>query len=240
MGNEVTYFALFFLVAAFLILTIMRMIRAARGTIHQLNKETRRDRLQRERIARERDFQRRALRRGTRRIDGKATMVGWDEKGRRAARSYHADDAVDEVFDPVSDIRGMDVRTPWGWPSSGRKNGAVPNRYAKSTGQRMAGSITGFFKSKKVKDLEYKQRRDHSIRALVEDRYGRVVNHSGSEMADFEWSRPNLPAALIEERRHDQMYARKLNQDVELKQDKLAGLRVVENGPGSPRKVSGG
>lgn len=239
MGNEATYFALFFLIAAFLLLTLLRIVRAARGTIRQINDESRRDRLQRERIAREREFQQRALRRGTRRIDGKANKISWDEKGRRAKRTYHFDEAADEVFDPVSDVRGMDVRTPWGWPSSGRKTGAAPNRYAKTTRARMANSIVGFFKPKQVKDADYLQRRERSIRSLVEDRYGRVGHHTASHMPDFEWSKPELPAELIEERKHDQMHANKPNQDVDLKQDKLRGLRVVDGKAGKGRKVSG-
>lgn len=239
MGNEVTYFALAFLVAVFLLLTLLRIIRAARGTIYQLQKESRRDRLQRERIAKEREFQQRALRRGTRRIDGKAHKVSWDNNDRRASRSYHVDEAADEVFDPVSDVRGMDVRTPWGWPSSTRKTGAVPNRYARSTRSRVASSITGFFKPKKVKDTEYQLRRERSIRSLVEDRYGRVGQHTASQMPEFEWSKPKLPAELIEERKHDQMLANKPDQDVDLKQDKLRGLRVVDGKASKDRKVSG-
>ncbi len=245
MQAEFTYFALFFLVAAFMLLTLWRMIRAARSTIRQIKYESRRDRLEHQRIAREHDLQTRALRRATRNINGDADKANWGQGGRRRAhRSYHVDDAADEVFDPVSNVRGMDVRTPWGWPGSKKVNGRRPYKPGPPLSARMKTAAAAFFKPKKVVDEEVRARRERSIRSLVEDRYGRVGFHSNSQMPDIEWSRPTLPRELLEERETDQILARKPLEGVESDTKTLRGLQVVGGNPRlgkteTSRKASG-
>lgn len=239
MQAEYTYFAVFVLLAAVLILFLLRMFRAAKSTIRQLNYESRRDRAQYERIEREKRIQKRALRRGTRRIDGKADNVYWDQGDRRARRDYHIDEAADEVFDPVSDIRGSDVRTPWGWPQRQQVAGKFTHQRRARRRSGFTNSIANFFKSKEVVDEAYLARRRQSIRALVEDRYGRVGYNSN--MSDFEWSKPDLPREYLEEREKDQMLAMKLAKDVEAEAAKFQALRLVADNenPGKRRKASG-
>jgi hypothetical protein len=223
--SEYTYFAIFVLITAFVILTLLHMFRAAKSTISQLNEESRRDRLQRERIAREKHFQTRALRRGTRKIDGRATKVQWDQADRRAQRTYHVDESADEVFQLATDNRGMDVRVPWGWPGS-KKNQQASVRRPVRTSQ---SGMSGFFKRRQVIDDEVRARRERSIRSLVEDRYGRVGFHAATTMSEVEWSKPALPKELIEERKTDQMLAGKPAIGVESKAKRVRGLRVVTN-----------
>lgn len=229
--SEYTYFALFLLIATFALMTLWRMFRSARSTFRQLNEESRRDKLQHQRIARERDFQTRALRRGTRGIDGTAHKVRWDKSGRRAQRSYHLDEAADEVFDPVSDVRGMDIRTPWGWPGSKKVNGLRPYKARPPVSARIKQAMVAFFKPKKAIDEEVRARRALSIRSLVEDRYGRVGFNAGGQMSDIEWSRPALPRELMKERETDQILARKPRQGVQSGTKTLRGLQVVGGNP---------
>ena len=236
---EFTYFAVFVLIAAILILILMRLFRAANSTIRQLNYESRRDKLQYERIEREKRIQRRALRRGTRKIDGKADSVHWNESGRRARRDYHIDEAADEVFDPVTDVRGMDVRTPWGWPGTGSSGSRPVYRGSRRARPGFAASVANFFKPREVVDEAYLARRRQSIRALVEDRYGRVIY--SSNMSEFEWSKPELPREYLKEREQDQMMAMKLAKNVEAESAKFQALRLVADNEATKgqRKASG-
>lgn len=224
MQAEYTYFALFVLVTAVLLLTLLRMFRAAKGTIRQLNYESRRDRLQHERIAREKRFQSKALRRGTYKINGNANPVGWDQSDRRAKRDYHIDEAAHEVFDPLSDVRGMDVRTPWGWPGSKGRNGSVYG-HGPSTASRFGAAVSAFFSTKKLVDEEVRAKRQRSIRALVEDRYGRVCYSSPA--SEIEWSRPQLPREYVKKREKDQVLAWKMAQDAENTAKKMNGIHLV-------------
>lgn len=238
MQAEYTYFILFVMITSIVLLTLVRIFRAAKGTVGQLRDESRRDRLQYERIAREKHLQSRALRRGTRKINGKSN-VGWDQSGRRARRDYHVDEAAHEVFDPVSDVRGMDLRTPWGWPGSGPSNRNLARR-RKSGRSGFGASFSAFFRPKRLVDEEVRAQREQAIRALVEDRYGRVGRHSqGSEI---EWSRPQLPPEYLKEREQDQMLAWKMSQKVASETDRIRSIRLVtDNSIGSRarRKVSG-
>lgn len=237
MPAEYTYFALFVLITAVALLTLLRMFRAAKGTIRQLNYESRRDKLQYERIAREKHRQTRALRSGARRINGKKRQVGWDEADRRAKRNYHVDEAAHEVFDQVSEVRGMDVRTPWGWPGSNGRNSSVSRRRPQArTG--FGAAVADFFRTKRVVDQEVRAQRELAIRALVEDRYGRVGHPSPG--GEIEWSRPQLPAEYLKERETDQMLAWKASQDVRERQ--IKGLRLIAGKPtgtDKKRKASG-
>jgi len=237
---EYTYFALFVLVTALLVMTMWRMFRAARTTIKQLNYETRRDKRQHERIQNEKHFQSRALRHGTRKINGKPRSVKWDKSDHRAKRDYHIDEAADEVFDYTSDKHGIDVRTPWGWPApKGQPKAASRTRRA-SGSRGIGGTIAQLFKSKQVIDETYLAQRQWSLRHLVEDRYGRV-GYASSHMPDIEYSTPQLPAELIEEREKDQMLAWKPVQETDLQEFK--GIRLVADNTkptDTHKKASGG
>lgn len=228
MTAEYTYFALFVLITAVLLLTILRIFRGAKGTIRQLNYESRRDRLQHERIAREKHFQSKALRRATRKINGRANAVGWDQSDRRARRDYHIDEAAHEVFDPVSEVRGMDIRTPWGWPGSNSRNRDL-TRLRSSAPSGFGAALTAFFRPKQVVDHEVRARREMSIRALVEDRYGRVGY--ASKNSEIEWSRPQLPPEYLQEREKDQVLALKMSQDAADRPKKIQRIRLVANNP---------
>lgn len=239
MPTEYTYFALFVLITAVLLLTLLRIFRGAKGTIRQLNYESRRDRLQHERIAREKHIQSKALRRGTRKINGKANSVGWDQSDRRARRDYHIDEAAHEVFDPVSQVRGMDIRTPWGWPGSNARNGDLSHRRA-STRSGFGAAFSAFFRPKQVVDHEVRAQREMSIRALVEDRYGRVGY--ASKNSEIEWSKPQLPPEYLKEREKDQLLAWKMSQGAADESKRIQGIRLVaSNPPGASqrRRASG-
>lgn len=233
MPTEFTYFVLFFLITAVVLLSLLRMFRGAKGTIRQLNDESRRDRLQHERIAREKHLQYKALRRGTRRINGKANAVGWDQSDRRARRDYHVDEAAHEVFDPVSQVRGMDIRTPWGWPGSNARNRDLSQRRS-SAPSGFGAALRAFFRPKQVVDHEVRAQREMSIRALVEDRYGRVGY--ASRHSDIEWSTPQLPPEYLKEREKEQILARKMSQDAADEPKRIQGIRLVASNPPGARQ----
>ena len=242
--EEFTYIALFFLLAVFLLMSLWRIVRAAGTTIGQLRYEADRDRKQHQRIADEKRRQYTAMRQGTRRINGKPRSKGvrWDQGGRRRAqRDFHIDESADEVFNDVSDDRGMDVRTPWGWPSSsGKQFGPALHRPRRSKSSGIRDAISAFFKTKHVIDDEYRAHREQSIRHLLEDRYGRVG--SGSQTPDFEYSTPQLPQEYVEERETDQLLASKIPQDPEAVARKIKVFRIVSDLPHSAdnhKKVSG-
>jgi hypothetical protein len=238
---EYTYFALFVLVTALLVRVMWRMFHAARKTIKQLNYETRRDQLQHERILREKDFQAKALKRGTRKIDGKPPSVQWDSSERRAKRDFHIDEAAHEVFDQATDVRGMDVRVPWGWPAPKGHPRVAPGSTRRSRPTGFKDTVARLFQPKQVIDENYLARRQWSLRHLVEDRYGRVGFAQMGLMSDIEWSKPQLPAELIEERKNDQMLAWKSTQETEIQE--LKGIRLVADNTKptkSHKKASGG
>lgn len=232
MPAEYTYFILFVLVTTFALLSLWRIVRAAKGAIRQLNYESRRDRLQHERIARERHFQSRALRRSTRKVNGR-THVGWDQSDRRAQRDYHIDEAAHEVFDPVANVRGMDVRTPWGWPGA-------RSRRRQRAGSDIRSTISDFFRPKKVVDHQVRAQREQAIRALVEDRYGRI-RHS-APATEIEWSRPQLPPEYLKERENDQVLAWKVSQEAADKAEKIQAIRLVASNtqPSSAQRRASG
>ena len=224
MESEYLYFAFFVLAASVLILGSLRMGRAAKTFFETLRQDIRRDRRQRERIEREKRFQSKALRHGTRQINGKKRKVSWDQDSRRARRDYHVDEAADEVFDPVSNRRGMDIRTPWGWPQPQGYKTLAHYRHKTKAPRTIGNRLSGLFRTKQLVDEEVRARRHRSIRALVEDRYGRVG--ANAHMPDIEWSKPELPQELLEERATDQMFAWKPPQDGQAAES-LGKLRLV-------------
>jgi hypothetical protein len=88
--------------------------------------------------------------------------------------------AQPESVSPKAQLRPTNVPTPWGWPGH---NGSIPARRMASPGaqevQGVSESLYQFvdhlFKEKHtVEDREYLLRKSASLRALVEDRYGRA------------------------------------------------------------------
>lgn len=241
MQEEYTYIALFVLVGVFVLLTGIRLIRAAGNAIGQLRFESERDRYQHRRIAAEKNRQFAALKQVSRKINGKPRKVHWNDGDRRAHREYHLEDVADEVFDVTTDFNGMDVRTPWGWPSSSGKrvNPVVRTRKpAKKSG--IGNSVRNFFKTKTVVDEEYRARQRRSMRVMVEDRYGRAGH--GFSASEVEWSKPELPPALVRERQSNRIYASKSNQDSEYGLIDAGSLRLVSDRTGTiveKRKASG-
>ena len=220
-----------------MLLAARRMFIAGRKLIRELRYESTRDRKQAERIAHEQKFQSKALRRGTRKIDGKPRDVDWDQKGKRAGRSFHPDNASHEVFGPASEKRAMDVRTPWGWPS---RQGGHANAASTSSKRGLGRTLSGWFRSKQVVDEEVRARQLQSLRRLVEDRYGRSA--SGLLPSDMEWSKPQLPDAYLREREQDQMLAWRPDQDRTPDTDQMERLSVVAEDSSSEKdrqKASG-
>lgn len=242
MQPEITYFVVFVLITAAAILLLWRLFRAANSTLQDLSNESRRDRLEYERIMREKYRQAQALRRGTRKVNGRHRNVNWDQSGRRAHRSYHVDEAFDEVFDLPTDDRGMDFLTPWGWPAPQGYRNLASYRHPKSRRSGFKHSVAQFFRKRQLVDDEFRARRQRSIRALVEDRYGRVGY--APQMQEVEWSRPDVTTKLVEERQTDQMLARTApGLNVEPGAPELTSIRLVSNDEKEvtePKKASGG
>ena len=239
---ELTYLVIFFLVGVFVVLTAIRLIRAAGSTISQLRHESERDRRQHRRIAEEKYRQFVALREGSRKINGKATRIRWDESGRRAHREFHVDGAVDEVFDDTNEFRNMDVRTPWGWPSaSGKRISPAGRRRRPPLSVRMRNAAVALFRNKQVIDDEYRARVQRNIRALIEDRYGRA-GHGHLPASEIEWSKPQLPAELIRERQADQMHVKRESDPSDAQQRTIRALQLVsetKKDTGTKRKAAG-
>ena len=235
MQAEFTYVAIFILVGVFLLLTVLRVIRAAGNTIGQLRYELKRDREQHKRIAKERNHELLALRQSSRRIDGKAVRVNWDVGGRRAHRDEEADFDSFEVF---NEIPRQEMKTPWGWPSSSGGQGKFSGRLRKPDGgARIADSARAFFKPKKVVDEAHRARQAQSIRALIEDRYSRVDRFSAG--SDIEWSRPELPDELIREREANRFFAKRPQQDAEFGKSTNVSRKLAESDLDSEAKTPG-
>lgn len=84
------------------------------------------------------------------------------------------------------------VPTPWGWPGSDLNGGAGQDQGAgEMTGHRSLQRWVDRLVSEKrtVQDDAYNQRREASLRALLEDRYGRAIKPS--EM-DYRTVKPPL------------------------------------------------
>lgn len=225
---EVTYVAIFVLVGVFLLLTLLRMLRAAGRTIGQLRYESKRDRLEHKRIREQKYMEFRALNRSSRKIDGKATRVHWDGTGRRARRDFHFDETVGGVFNDMNKFRNMDVRTPWGWPgASGRGISPAGRRPRASMKTRFQVAAGNLFRNKRVVDAEHRARQQRNIRALLEDRYGRAGQHLTS--AEIEWSRPALPPELIREREEARIFANMPSQQSRDVDIKAGSLRLVSD-----------
>jgi hypothetical protein len=72
------------------------------------------------------------------------------------------------------------VPTPWGWPGGGVRQGSL--RSAKNANGSLQGWIDQLASEKRtVDDDEYRSRKDASLRALLEDRYGRPARPSEVE-----------------------------------------------------------
>lgn len=230
MQAETTYLVIFVLAGFLAILTIWRFIRAAGTTIGQIKFESERDRYQHQRIdwQREREYQQ--FRKASRKIDGKASNIHWDDGDRRAHRGFHVDDAADEVFDLATETRAMDVSTPWGWPSSSAKKvNRAGYRVKAPSRKRKENAFVNFFKSKQVVDEAYKARRARSIRHLIEDRYGRVSDTP--QMEEVEWASPKLPAELLKERASDQVLGRDNKKHSIEETREVRALRLVSDVP---------
>ena len=229
---ETTYTVIFVLAGFLAILTIWRFIRAAGTTIGQIKFESERDRYQHQRIEWQREREYQQFRKASRKINGKANNIHWDDSDRRAHRQLHVDDAADEVFDLTTEPRAMDVSTPWGWPSSSAKKVNRAGYRVRATSRKRKGNaFVNFFKSKQVIDEEYKARRARSIRHLVEDRYGRVSDTP--QMQEVEWASPELPAALLKERASDQVLGRDNKKHSIDDMKEIRALRLVSDVPGT-------
>ncbi len=232
MQAETTYIVIYSLAGFLVLLTIWRFIRAAGTTISQIRFESERDRYQHQRIARQREQEYHRFRKATRKINGKARGLNWDESDRRAHRSYHVDDMADEVFDPLTDDRAMDIATPWGWPTSVSKK---VNRFGyQAKPRRRNSAFANFFRTKQVVDDEYRARQQRCIRSLVEDRYGRVSDLP--EMEEIEWSAPKLPPELLKERASDQVLGQKRSDQNISDLTEIRALKLVHDVPGEIKK----
>ena len=237
MQAEYTYVAIFVLLGVFILLTAWRLLRAAGNTIGQLRYESQRDRQQHKRIAAERDRTLTALEKGPRRVSGKATKINWDNSDKRAQRLKKA---ASDAYRDIDTFPEQEVRTPWGWPSSGGRSlsGVRKNRPALST--RVSNSAKDLFRSKKVVDDAHRARQAHSIRALFEDRYGRVGHNIPA--SDIEWAKPKLPPELLKEREARRFFANQPNQDSDFGENRKNGLKLVssDNDPVTQERKAAG
>lgn len=237
MQAEATYFALAVLVTSLVLMVVLRLTKSAGKTISELRRESQRDRLEHARIARQKYFQEEALRRGSRRVNGKARMVRWDASGRRATRDFHLENEAGEIFGSSRRRSfNIDANTPWGWPAQKANHPlVVPSR------NKYAEAISGFWKrlvatKKTVGDSEYRSRFENSMRHLLEDRYGRVDHEH--KLPSVPWVPPELPEELLEERRSDQIHARKLTSDEEIRMRKKRRVVPVDLKKGKSKKAS--
>ncbi|NND55782.1 MAG: hypothetical protein HKN57_00880 [Xanthomonadales bacterium] len=104
--------------------------------------------------------------------------TGFRHKENQPPHESKADSA--EIKKLTAQRKMLKTPTPWGWPGH---NGAVPARKLASLGAREVHGVSEslhqfvdrLFKEKHtVEDREYLLRKNASLRALVEDRYGRA------------------------------------------------------------------
>ena len=234
---EYTYVAILVLLGVFVLLTVWRMLRAAGNTIGQLRYESQRDRYQHKRIADERDRTFSALERGPRRSNISASKIHWDDGDKRAHRLQ---EAAGEVYRDINTFPRQEMRTPWGWPSSGNRRGAAGPGQKTALRNRVSHSTKAFFRSRQVVDEAYRARQAQCIRALIEDRYGRVGHIS--PVSDIEWSTPSLPPELLRERAAQKLFARQPDQDPGYGKREAGSLKLVSGkADAAPvkRKVAG-
>ena len=236
MQAEYAYFVVAVLVTSLVLMVILRLTKSAGKTIGELRRESQRDRLEHARIARQKYFQEEALKRGSRRVDGKARMVRWDAQGRRATRQVHLEHEAGEAFRANRPHHlNIDANTPWGWPEQKANHPLiVPTR------NKYVEAISGFWKrlvatKQIVGDSEYRTRFEKSMRHLLEDRYGRVGYEY--ETTTVEWVPPELPQELVEERRGDQMHARKLVTDEEIRMREKHKVVTLDRKAGKSKKA---
>jgi hypothetical protein len=91
------------------------------------------------------------------------------------------------------------VRTPWGWPQHGQPSKQKPGHAEMSHSLR--GLTDRLMNPKKTKeDQEYLEKRNASIRALLEDRYGRA-----SRMKEMPYQKVKAPLLRDPSRPYDQL-----------------------------------
>lgn len=91
------------------------------------------------------------------------------------------------------------VRTPWGWPQHGQSSKQISG-YAEMS-HSLRGLADKLMNPKKTKeDQEYMEKRDASIRALLEDRYGRA-----SRMKEMPYQKVKAPLLRDPSRPYDQL-----------------------------------
>ena len=105
-------------------------------------------------------------------------------------------------FKPALDRALMHVRTPWGWPRHEERNrlgGAPPDvsRSTKSYADRLLRE-----KKKNGESVPANSRSKSSIRALLEDRYGRANRQTMTEM---QYQKVKAPRLRDPSEPHDQM-----------------------------------
>jgi len=132
----------------------------------------------------------------------------------RASKTTENTNLVTDVRSP-EDIRHsrlvlqrelMHVPTPWGWPghqgSSASRNHASPNaQEVNGVSESLYHFVDRLFSEKHTVDSrEYLLRKDASLRALVEDRYGRA-----STMKEIPYQKVKPPRLRDPSEPHDQM-----------------------------------
>ena len=70
----------------------------------------------------------------------------------------------------------LSVPTPWGWPGNDLRTRAVDERTVSDTLQRFVDHL--IVEKQTVEDRNYEQKRNESLRSLVEDRYGPSKNNA--------------------------------------------------------------
>jgi len=142
----------------------------------------------------------------SRSIDEQARLA--EKARRRRLKSKAVDDSKSIPNSPAVLQRELSqVPTPWGWPGhNGTSGDPTPSR------QHALQESTGVSKSlhrwvdrmvsekRTVEDREYVIRKDASLRAMLEDRYGRA-----SQMSEIEYRKIKAPLLRDPGQPHDQM-----------------------------------
>lgn len=122
-----------------------------------------------------------------------------EQASKQEASKKHTFSLAGSKPSPVTARQLQTVRTPWGWPQHGQSS------KQKTTHAEMSHSLRGLadklLNPKKTKeDQDYLEKRNASIRALLEDRYGRA-----SRMKEMPYQKVKAPLLRDPSRPYDQL-----------------------------------
>lgn len=96
------------------------------------------------------------------------------EQNYRASRSFSSSSKPGSPIKPtgakVPSNERLNVPTPWGWPGKGSRTQAADERSVSDSLQRFVDHL--MVEKQTVEDRNYVQRKNESLRSMMEDRYG--------------------------------------------------------------------